>query len=283
MKRLLTCILLVGILGIPQRANTQLPNSPDPRRTPEQKTGFSSHTIHAMVKESERVFYGEIVKKEYTAREDMGMWVTTDFTVKVIDNIKGTKNSVDKDHAIFFVFGGIRKDNITGEELELIIPSSGPFKLPKFVKGMKVFMFLVKAAYLGEIGLDGKPIRMPFDGLVIGRGGYIRVDGDRVHFPYFFTKPITLPDGKPDKLLTMNYIAIPIQLFIKMAKASIIDKDAIKAIDEQLGTRAKNLRKVHPFPRPKVADIILEAEEIDRIEKIVDAILESARPDRLDR
>ena len=222
MKRLLTCILLVGILGIPQLANTQPPNSPDPRRTPEQKTGFSSHTIHAMVKESERVFYGEIVKKEYTAREDMGMWVTTDFTVKVIDNIKGTQNSVDKDHAIFFIFGGIRKDDITGEELELIIPSSGPFKLPKFVVGMKVFMFLVKAAYLGEIGLDRKPIRKPFDGLVIGRGGCIRVDGDKVHFPYFFPITVTLPDGETYQRPERNYIAIPTKLFVKMAKASLL-------------------------------------------------------------
>lgn len=215
---------------------------------------FSSLDIHTMVKESKRVFYGEVVRLNYVQRENTRIGITTDVTVRIIANIRGRPNT-GPDRITFMICGGIEGNTAT-----YIVGA------PEFKVGEKVFMFLKQHPRLGQINpFTGRRIRIPYDGLVVGPDGKVEVKDKTVKMPYSYKVP-RLINGRQIEMESIAFMDLPINLVVKIARASLIDTEAIKRVDDQLRTLSKQTPDGVPTRQPARATL-------NTIEARVDAII----------
>lgn len=215
---------------------------------------FSSLDVNTMVKESKRVFHGEVVRLDYVHRANTMTGITTDVTVRIIDNIRGEPNA-GPDHVTFMIRGGIEGNTAT-----YIVGA------PEFKVGEKVFMFLKKHPRLGQINpFTGQRIQVPHGGLVVGPDGKVEVENETVKMPYSYKVP-RLIEGRHIEMESKRIILLPVNLVVKIARAALIDTEAIKQVDDQFRTLAKQTPDGVPTRQPAKATL-------NAIEARVDAII----------
>lgn len=252
--------LIAFLINIPQPANDEKKKS----------FYFSSYDINRMVEESERVFFGEVTQLTYVPREELHMWVSTDVTVELLENIKGEPNT-GPDHVTFMIKGGIRYS--PEHKTDLVSEVMGA---PTFKKGEKVLLFLKPHPHLGKKHpRTGRRFQLPYDGLIVGMDGKIELADNWAHIPYSHWETRTV-EGKLRTIMNVGRAALPIPLVVKMARASLIDPIALKPIDDQLRIFAKNAPVGVDFPGGRVPSP--SKAELERIEAQIDTILKKAKP-----
>lgn len=181
------------------------------------KPGFN---IRNLVKHTDLIVYGTVTHKAFVFRDNATHHqYTTDITVSVQQTIKGSPNA-GKNVVKFMIEGG--------EGQDLIVK---PPDVPDFEVGEPVLMFLSKS--------KRKEVNLPHDGYYVfyGQLGKMAVNGGKVSIPYTFNKAIV--DNYEGRLINKKidireHIDLPIDLVIKIAKASLIDYDATVPLEAKI-------------------------------------------------
>jgi hypothetical protein len=158
----------------------------------------------------------------FVFRDEVNPDYTTDVTIEVRDIIKGKPNVQDR-LIRFMILGGTGIHPRTGEDLTCDVSVS-----PKFKINEKVLLFLKKNPRLPYSGIH--------DGLypIGGAYGKMGVINNSVHFPYTYEETITYSlDGRAMTKVINNHriVELPLELVVKLARASIIDPGALKALE----------------------------------------------------
>jgi hypothetical protein len=131
----------------------------------------------------------------FVFRDEVNPDYTTDVTIEVRDIIKGKPNVQDR-LIRFMILGGTGIHPRTGEDLTCDVSVS-----PKFKINEKVLLFLKKNPRLPYSGIH--------DGLYPIGGAY----------------------GKMGVINNHRIVELPLELVVKLARASIIDPGALKALE----------------------------------------------------
>ncbi|MCZ6678464.1 MAG: hypothetical protein O7E52_14595 [Candidatus Poribacteria bacterium] len=128
-------------------------------------------------------------------------------------------------------------------------------------------MFLKKHPNLGrKHPRTGRVFQLPYDGLITGENGKREVVDDMVHMIYSF-KRRQLIDGKQRERSWAGLVKLPVDLVVKMARATLRDAKAVKRLDNQLRAIVKEAP-----PGPKIHG--LDKAFLDGLEANVDEILD---------
>lgn len=168
------------------------------------------YSIANVVKDSDLIVYGRVVKKEFVFREDLRPQFTTDITIDVRQMIKGTPNAGD-DRVRFMIEGGTGTNPNTGKTLTKKITGTPGFELNE-----TVLLFLLKS--------EQTELRIPYGGYYVFNGTYGKS---------------LMKNGKVSLLYTLDnddvkVIDLPIGLVIKIAKAAVKNYDAASRLENDI-------------------------------------------------
>ena len=217
-KCLVTLILLLSMMFLPLVSEGITVHYPE---------GFN---IVNIVNDVDTVVVGKVIKKVYVFRDNVVPKYTTDITVEVEELIKGKPN-VGENEIRFMILGGRGVDPETGEDLICDVSD-----MPEFRMGERALLFLGKS--------DDEVRRGIHTGLYLFAGLYGKreIVNNKVWIPYTFQKLVVDNyDGvESSKIIDMyRTVELPLDVVIKIAKASIIDADALKELEGQVADVAK--------------------------------------------
>ena len=212
-------------------------------------------SIGHLVKYADIVVVGTVIKTEFVFRGNLRPTYTTDITIEPEDIIKGEPNAGK--NIIFMVMGGRGINPITGKDVTLEVDS-----VPNFTINERVLLFLKRHKHPTQ--------NRPYDGLgpSLSIYGKRKIEDGKVSIPYIYKANIVDEyDGiKRTKLATINRTAdLSLDLVVTVAKASIIDPDAIKALEADVANAISQT--------PKGTAPNIEPELLKQFERTAERIL----------
>jgi HEAT repeat protein len=217
---------------------------------------LSHFLLRVRYSKNEQIIYGEVVETQFVPRPEIGHPITTDVTLRPIDQIKGKPNP-SKNTVTFMTPGGVKPDGS-------VVEVKGA---PVFETGEKVIVFLTTKT--GEY---------PHDGLSTVKYAKLGVVNDRVEIPYANPrfKIVTPGRGSVEKQ-DVRMVTLPIQFVVKFAKAALIDAESVLPIDQQLNRRAKTATELARYETESTALLHPQNADLNPLEALLDTILTADR------
>jgi internalin A len=202
------------------------------------------YNIANLVKHTDLVVLGKVTGMRLIPQEH-----STSITISVESVIKGEKAVGDR-LLRFTVSGNAGMKKHRGKRINWLIPGSLKFKL-----GERLLLFMG--------GSHG-------DYHILRPGGKIMVRDNRVYIPYTYkTNRFSDYHNEMRERKVRRSVELPLDLVVKVAKASIKDYDAIKEIEADVATAVS-------LTAEKGARPILSVELLKRLEETADQIFEKS-------
>ena len=188
--------------------------------------GFSITNIVGAV---DTVVVGRVTRQDFVVRDNVTPIFTTDITVQVRDLIKG-EPSLRGSTVTFMIFGGFGVDPATGEDVYCEVSDS-----PEFALNEDVLLFLRKSTDPVYRGIHNG--FYPFG----GEYGKREIVSNKVNIPYTFrTRIMDNYDGveTPKDVDVYRNVELPLDLVVKIAKASVRDPAAMIPLEREISNVA---------------------------------------------
>lgn len=167
--------------------------------------------LSSYVKMSNTIVVGRVTDIDFVVRPKVDPEITTDFTITVVQVLKGTPNA-GNNKVKFTQRGGEYTNQETGKRLKVHLSSQ-----PEFRVGEEILLFLYKGQ--GNYYKD-----YPHDRLQVLRGPYgkLRIRDNKVNMVY----------GMPDD--SLKGVELPLEVALKLIEAADKDNDAVKPLENEM-------------------------------------------------